>query len=157
VSRLVGDTLPAEVLEALDGRDLERKIGPAYLLLTGDEDGLPRPCMLSAGEVLAVDERTLRLALWPGTRTAANLARGSRAVLCFIEPRTVLYVRGSVRPLDDAGGELRSFELTVDSVESDGHAGMPVTSGIRFAVERGDPAAVAEAWDRQLAPLRDPH
>jgi hypothetical protein len=32
---------------------------------------------------------------------------------------------------------------------------MPVTSGIAFAVERGDPADVAEAWQRQLALLRD--
>ncbi len=155
MSKLVGDSLPAEVLAALDGRDLERKIGPAYLLLTGDEDGLPRPCMLSAGELLAVDERRLRIALWPGTRTAANLARGGRAVLCYVEPGSVLYVRGPVRPLEDASGALACFELAVESVESDMHAGMPVTSGIRFAVERGDPASVAEAWDRQLAPLRD--
>jgi hypothetical protein len=112
--------------------------------------------MLSAGEVLAVDERRLRLALWPGTRTAANLARGGSAVLCYVEPGTVLYVRGSVRPLE-VEGPLRCFELAVEAVESDAHAGMPVTSGIRFAVERGDPASVAEAWDRQLAPLREPH
>lgn len=157
MSKLIGDTLPPEVVAALDGRDLERKIGPAYLLLTGDADGLPRPCMLSAGEVLAVDERTLRFALWPGTRTAANLERGAAAVFCYVVPGSVLYVRGPTRTLDEAEGSLRCFELTVQSVESDAHAGMPVTSGISFAVERGDPAAVAEAWERQLAPLRETH
>lgn len=157
MSKLVGETLPAEVLEALDGRDLERKIGPAHILLTGDADGTPRPCMLSAGEILAADERTLRFALWPGTRTAANLERGAGAVFCFVAPGSVLYVRGRTRPLPEAAGPLRCFELTVETVESDAHAGMPVTSGIVFAVERGDPAAVAEAWDRQLAPLRDAH
>ena len=69
MSRLIGETIPAELAEALDGEELERKIGPAYLLVTSDDDGTPRPCMLSAGEVLAVDERRLRFALWTGSRT----------------------------------------------------------------------------------------
>jgi hypothetical protein len=156
MSKLIGDSLPADVLAALDGRDLERKIGPAYLLLTADEDGLPRPCMLSAGEVLAVDARHVRLALWRGTSTAANLSRDGRAVFCYVVPGTVLYVRGTVRRLAQRdGASLECFELGVQSVESDAHAGMPVTSGIAFAVERGDPADVAEAWQRQLALLRD--
>lgn len=144
--------MPADVLSALDGRDLEAKIGPAHLLLTGDEDGTPRPCMLSAGEILAVDEKTLRFALWPGTQSVANLEQGRRATFCYIAPRTVLYMRGPVRPL--SGERLRNFELAVESVESDEHAGMPVTSGIAFAVERRDPAEVAAAWERQLASLR---
>jgi len=157
VSKRIGDALPSEVLAALDGRDLERKIGPAHLLLTADADGTPRPCMLSAGEILAVDGRTLRFALWPGTRTSANLERRTAAVFCYVAPGSVLYVRGPTRPLDGAEGSLRYFELAVESVESDAHAGMPVTSGISFAVERGDPAALAEAWQRQLAPLRETH
>lgn len=153
MSKLIGDTLPREVLDALDGRDLAQKVGPAHMLLTGDPDGAPRPCMLSAGEILAPDEHTLRFALWPGTRTAENLEAGRPAVFCFVAPGTVLYVRGRTRPLP--GDKLRNFELAVESIESDSHAGMPVTSGIEFAIERGDPAEVVAAWDRQLAPLRD--
>lgn len=156
MSKEIGDTLPPELVAELDGRDLERKIGPAYLLLTGDVDGLPRPCMLSAGEVLAVDERHLRFALWPGTNTAANLARGGRALFCHVAPGSVLYARGSIRPLrGQRDGGLECFELAIESVESDDHAGMPVTSGISFAVARGDPAAVAETWEKQLALLRE--
>ena len=154
MSKPIGNTLPEDVVAALDGSDLERKIGPAHFLLTGDEDGAPRPCMLSAGEILALDGRTLRFALWPGTRTSANLERGAAAVFCYVAPGTVLYARGTTRPLPDADGPLRCFELHVESVESDAHAGMPVTSGIEFAVERGDSASVAETWERQLDPLR---
>lgn len=155
MSKEIGDRLPAEILEALDGESLEEKIGPAHLLLTADEDGTPRPCMLSAGELLAVDERRLRIALWPRTRTAANLARGGRAVFCYVAPHAVLYVRGTTGrvPADDA--PLECFELRVESVESDAHAGMPVTSGITFGLDRGDPDKVVEAWRRQLAPLRE--
>jgi hypothetical protein len=153
MAKLIGDRLPDELLAALDGEALECKIGATYLLLTADADGTPRPCMLSAGEVLAPDDRTLRFALWPGTTTGANLARGSRALFCHVAPGSVLYIRGAARALD-ATGDLDGFELTIESVESDAHAGMPVTSGITFAVTQDEPARVAEAWRRQLEPLR---
>lgn len=155
MSKLIGDTLPDDLVAALDGTDLLGKVGPAYLLVTTDEDGTPRPCMLSAGETLALDGRHLRFALWRGSRTCANLVRGGRALFCHVAPRTVVYVRGRTRALD-ASPELNldCFELTVDAVESDDHAGMPVTTGITFAVERDDPAVVVAAWERQLAGLR---
>ena len=94
MSRLLGDTLPDDLVAALDGTGLAGKVGPAYLLVTSDEDGTPRPCMLSAGELLAVDGRRVGLALWRGSRTSANLARGGHALLCHVAPRTVVYVRG---------------------------------------------------------------
>lgn len=157
MAELIGDRLPLEIQNALDGESLEGKVGPAYLLVTVDADGTPRPCMLSAGEILAVDDRRLRFALWSGSRTSQNLARGGRALFCFVAPRTVLYVRGAARSLAGAqqGASLDRFELEVESVEADDHAGMPVTSGISFAVERGEPVDVIEAWRRQLATLRD--
>jgi hypothetical protein len=155
MSKLIGNTIPPELLQALDGEQLDEKLGPAYLLLTADADGTPRPCMLSAGELLAVDDRRLRFALWKGSRTCENLGRGERILFCHVAPRTVLYLRGPARPLaSDAELNLDCFELEVDSVESDDHAGMPVTTGISFAVERGDPAAVVAAWRRQIAGLR---
>ncbi len=150
----VGDRLPPRILEAFDGRSLESKIGPAYLLVSVDPDGTPRPCMLSAGEIVAVDDRTLRLGLWPGTRTSSNLARGSPALLCFVAPGDVLYVKGSVRALDPVPDrKLARFELHVESVESDLHPGMPVTAGIAFAVESGTPQEVAASWRSQIDSL----
>lgn len=156
MSTRIGLRLPREVLDALDGAELDRKLGPAHLLVTTDEDGTPRPCMLSAGEVLAVDERALRLALWAGSHTSKNLSRGAPALFCYVAPRTVLYVRGRARRLPDGEGSgLDCFELGVESVESDDHPGMPVISGISFGVEEQDPAEVIDVWKTQLAALRD--
>ncbi|HET7046304.1 MAG TPA: hypothetical protein VFI37_15770 [Gaiellaceae bacterium] len=155
MATLIGDRLPRELLEAFDGDRLETKIGPAYLLLTADEDGTPRPCMLSAGEILAPDDRALRFALWPKSSTGANLDRGARGLFCHVAPGSVLYVRGPTRRIEPAAEtSLDCFELEVESVESDAHAGMPVTSGIEFAATRSESARVAEAWRRQLDPLR---
>ncbi|HEX9121754.1 MAG TPA: hypothetical protein VF984_00105 [Actinomycetota bacterium] len=154
MTRPVGDRLPPEILAAFDGSDLEGKIGPAYLLVSADPDGAPRPCMLSAGEILARDDRHLRVGLWPGTHTSENLARGAQIVFCFVAPGSVLYVRGPVRRLHATPeAQLARFEIEVGSVESDVHPGMPVTQTITFDVER-DRTEVAESWRRQIEALR---
>lgn len=156
MTKRVGDRLPEAILAAFDGRGLEDKIGPAYVLMTVDPDGAPRPCMLSAGEILAVDDRHLRVSLWPRTNTSRNLAAGSPALLCFVAPGTVLYVRGRPRALGASETtRLERFEIAVESVESDEHAGMPVTETITFSIGEADPAEVAAGWRVQLADLGD--
>jgi hypothetical protein len=155
MSRLVGDRMPEEVVRALDGTDLEAGVGHAYLLVTTDPDGAPRACMVSAGEVLAVDDRRFRLGLWRGTRTGANLARGGPALLCFVAPGTVLYVRGTGRHLfPPPGSSMDCFEILVEAVETDAHAGLPVTGGLTFGLESMDPAVLIERWRSQIGALR---
>lgn len=155
MSKHLGDRLPEEVLIAFDGNDIENKIGLAYLLVTTDEDGTPRPCMLSAGEILAVDDRHLRVALWPGTNTSRNLAAGGRALFCYVAPGSVVYAKGTAKPLGPAAAsKLERFELTVDVVESDIHQGMPVKNTVLFDVEDMDVSKVASEWRRQLDAIR---
>lgn len=154
MTRPMGDRLPPEVVAEFDGTDLEAKIGPAYLLVSADPDGAPRPCMLSAGEILATDDRHLRFGLWTGTHTTENLSHAASVVFCFVAPGSVLYVRGKVRALEPVPGvPLARFELEVGSVESDVHPGMPVTQTITFDVER-DRSEVAASWERQIEALR---
>jgi hypothetical protein len=155
VTKHVGDRLPEPVLRAFDGEDLAAKVGPAYVLVTTDADGSPRPCMLSAGEIVATDDRRLRVGLWMGTRTTENLARGSSAVLVYVEPDVVLYVRALPRALSAATDErLARFELEVTSVESDVHPGMPVTQPIAFRASDHSADEVAADWRRQIDALR---
>lgn len=154
MTKLIGDRLPQDVVRAFNGEELASKVGPAYILLTSDADGTPRPCMLSAGEILATDDRHLRLGLWMGTRTSQNLARRSSAVLVFVEPGVVLYVRGMPRALSaDDEQRLARFEMEVTSVESDLHPGMPVTSPVTFESTQMDAEQVAESWRRQIDAL----
>lgn len=156
MSKLIGDRLPTEVRDAFDGEHLERRIGPAYVLVTPDPDGTPRPCMLSAGEIFAPDDRRIRVALWPGTRTSENLGRGVPALFCFVVPGAALYIRGwSARLPKSDRTNLERFEIRVDSVESDMHKGMAVTEGITFAVQAMDPAVLVESWQDQIQSLRE--
>jgi hypothetical protein len=147
---LLGDRLPDELVHALDDEALAGEDQPAFLLVTTDESGAPRICMVSAGELLVRDERTLRVALWHGTRTAHNLSRGSTALLATVSPRSVIYVRAEPAPLPvPETANLECFELTVRSVEADIHAGMPVTTGITFRADQPDHATAVAGWRRQ--------
>lgn len=153
MATLIGDRLPEDLVAFFAGTDLAAKIGPAYPLVTVDSSGAPRLSMLSAGELLATSDRTVRIGLWPGTTTGANLADGREALLCVVEPGSVRYVRGTAVRLAGPDG-VDCFELTVRSVESDSHEGMPVTTGIAFDIVRPGRDEVLTAWERQLAALR---
>ncbi|HVV21908.1 MAG TPA: hypothetical protein VHF06_20910 [Pseudonocardiaceae bacterium] len=154
MATLIGDRLPPDLVRAFDGTDLDAKIGPAYPLITVDESGAPRLSMLSAGELLAVDERTVRIGLWPNTRTGRNLATGREVLLCVAEPGSVRYVRGVPWKLLSPDPAVDCFEMAVRAVESDSHDGMPVTTGITFDVVRPGRAEVLAMWQGQVAALR---
>jgi hypothetical protein len=155
MSAEVGERLTEPVRRFFDGTSLARKRSDAFLLLTVDADGTPRPCMLSVGEVLASSDRALRFALWPGTHTGMNLARGGQALFCFVTANAVQYLYGTPRALRaPSGAQLECFELAVDRVSDDEHPGMPVTSGLRFDVASGEWDDVMSGWQGQLDSLR---
>jgi flavin reductase (DIM6/NTAB) family NADH-FMN oxidoreductase RutF len=155
MSKHLGDRLPAEFMAALDGHDLERKYGETYVVMTTDPDGVARPYMLSAGELLAVDDRTIRVALWPNGRTGANLKRGGKVVICFVAPNLVLYVRGRPHALTPAHDpEIERFEIAVEAVDSDAHEGLPVAHGIAFTSTPVVRRAMLEQWRKVLGALR---
>lgn len=152
MARLLGDRLPPDLVARFAGENLETLVGVAYPLVTVDDAGTPRLNMVSAGELLAVSDRALRIVLWPRTRTGANLAAGREALLCVVEPGSVRYVRGTATRLESPG-ELECFELTVTAVESDSHDGMPVATPITFTVVRPSRQEMLAAWRAQLATL----
>ena len=155
MSTSLGDRLPAAVTTAFDGERLQEKVGLGYLLVTSDPDGSPRPCMLSCGELLAPDDRRLRVALWAGTHTSANLSRGSACLFCYVEEGSVLYVRGAPRHVGVLERHhVECFDIEVSSVESDDHPGMPAAGTFRFTVTGQPLESVLAEWQDRLAALR---
>lgn len=155
MAKRIGDRLPGDVVDLFDGEHLADHVGVAYPLVTVDESGAPRLSMLSVGEVVAADDRTLRFALWPNTRTGGNLAAGREALLCVVRPGSVLYVRGTgSRLVPPAGADVECFALAVTAVESDSHDGMPVATPITFDVVNPSRAEVLTMWRTQVAAAR---
>jgi hypothetical protein len=156
MSVTTGTEIPERIVRLFDGTDLEAKVGLGFLLVTVDNGGRPRPCLLSAGELLATGPSTIRIGLWSGTSTARNLENGSEVLFCFITAGTVCYLRGRATPLRvDPQARLECFEFRVELVETDEHPGLPVTGGVTFTVADPDPVTLLAIWAEQLAAIRD--
>ena len=136
---------------------MERRVGQTALLLTTSAEGWPQVAMLSVGEALAVDDRRLRLALWPGSGSTANLSRSKRATLMLVVGPDTYYVRARTRRLPDLAlsrGTLACFECQVAEVLVDVVAYATVTSGIGFRLNQ--PEQVLPAWREALAAVGGP-
>jgi hypothetical protein len=156
MSRLESTVLPPPVLALLDGRDLDGKVGETILLLTTGERGWPHVAMLSAGEVLAVAEDRVRLALWTGTETGDNLRRGARATLAVVLAGGGHYIEialSSERPIEVDGSVHDRFDCTVERVLSDEVGYARLMSGITF--ELPDRAGVVARWQATVERLRE--
>jgi hypothetical protein len=129
-------------------------VGFTILLLTTSGEGWPQVAMLSVGEVLAVDDRRVRLALWPGSGTTANLTRGGQATLMLVVGADTYYLRARSRRLPDLAlpqGPRACFEAEVDDVLVDLVAYATVTSGIDFRLN--EPEAVLPAWREAVSAM----
>lgn len=156
MSRSAGNELPPAIGELLGGEDLERALGLTVLLLTVDTAGWPRVAMLSAGEVLAVGPRALRLALWPDSASAANLERTGRATLAMVHAGAGWYLRCAGRRQADlalpGGRLLASFALTVEEALEDAVPYAELTHGIEFRL--ADRERTLAAWRDAVRAMR---
>ena len=131
------------------------RVGFTILLLTTSGEGWPQVAMLSVGEVLAVDQCRVRLALWPGSGSTANLSAGGQATLMLVVGSDSYYVRMRSRRLHDlalSGGPRACFEAEVDDVLLDVVDYATVTSGVDFTLK--EPEQVLPAWREAVAALK---
>jgi hypothetical protein len=156
VPRSLGSQLPAELQSLFDGRDLARKVGETFLLLTTDDDGWPHMAMLSVGELLLVNANELQAALWLHSTATKNLERTGRGLLTVVADGAGYYIRLSARREDDldvgSDGRLARFDLTVEDVQEDRVEYARLTSGVRF--ELPDPESVVSRWRHTLEALQ---
>jgi hypothetical protein len=79
--RIATAFMPDEILDFLNGKDLDRKLSQAIRLSTISEEGWPHAAMLSAGEMLALDASEVAMLLYEGSNTSRNLVRDGRLTL----------------------------------------------------------------------------
>jgi hypothetical protein len=142
------------VVGLLDGHDLEARVGLVIQLLTTDESGWPRVALLSVGEVLVLDDSILRLALWPGSRTTANLTRSGQGTLAFVHDHASYSLEVEARRAADLAPPVGRavFCGRVASVRRDEVPYAVLLSGITFDLP--DPAPVLERWRSTIDALR---
>ena len=99
ISKHVGDALPDDLFERLNGRDLQAVADRAIVVCSVDEHGFPHPALLSYFEVVATDRRTIRLAMYSSSRTLRNARREGRLTLVLVDAGVAYYVKGAVQEL----------------------------------------------------------
>ena len=155
MSRSIGQELPVDLVGLLAGHDLAQREGLTLLLVTTAPDGWPHVAMLSAGEVVATGPRELRLALWPGSGTTANLAHSGRSLLMLVTAAAAYYIRLAARRGGDIAlsrGPRAFFVATVEEILEDVVSYADLTSGIGFRLK--DPGPVLTAWAEAVTALR---
>ena len=157
MSRSLGPALTPALQARLSQAELPARLGRAVPLMTVDAAGRPHPMLCSYLELLAVDARTIRVAIAAGGGSARNLAERRAATLVLIEPGLVVYVKCRAAGPPLALGALARFDLAVEDVLEDvatgWEEGIGITSGIAYAPLPDLDAPEAQAV---LAALRVP-
>jgi hypothetical protein len=76
--------LPPALAAGLSGEAFRRRRRHVLLLATADADGFPRVALLTLGEVRAISDTRLALAVRARSRTAINLVRRATATLVYL-------------------------------------------------------------------------
>jgi len=136
-------------------------MGQAILITTTGAEGWPHPALLSYGEMVAVDRRRLRLALYRTSRTSGNLRRNGKLTVCLIGPNMAYYIKAAAGTWQDpmeGFAHLTRFEAGIESVLADQaredlEPGSCITGGIRF--DPGRPMEEAlQGWQAVVDGLR---
>jgi len=141
-------------MELFDGRDLADKVGRAFLLATGDREGLPHLAMLSVGEIYAPDASHLHLALHATSGSCHALVSSRRGLLVVVGAQQSLQVRMETELIDASASErIDLFRMRVVSVRDEHAPYAAITSGITFTL-KDDPAPTIDRWRQQVDLLR---
>ncbi len=106
-------------------------------------------------EWLAVDARTLRVAIGGGSRSVRNLEERGVGTLLLVEPEGTIYIKVRATGAPLRRGRLTRFTLAVEDVLEDSpeeaEGSVRIVSGIRCA----PPPLLDDAWAREvMAALR---
>jgi len=136
MARSLGASLPPDLLHAFSQADLPSRLDRALPLVTLDAEMRPHPMLCSYLEILATDQRTIRVAIAATGRSARNLAERNAATLILVEPEWTVYVKCRAAGAPLTVGALARFVLKVEDVLQDAadpsEGSVRITSSITY-------------------------
>lgn len=129
MSQEIGDRLPPPLQFEL-GAVPQADIVPAALLVSHDDDGMPRVAVVSTKEITVRDPSHLQLRLHASSNAAANLLRnGSGALWCVLDAAAYCIRAHAAASRDATGDDSALFDLTIVSVLRDFQPDAPLVHG----------------------------
>jgi hypothetical protein len=155
MSRSLGPQLPPGLVTRFSQTALPALLGRGLPFLTLAADGTLHPMLCSYLEWLAVDARTLRLAIAAPSRSARNLEERGVGTLLLVEPTLTIYIKCRAMGAPLRQGRLARFSLAVEDVLEDAptaeEGDVRITGGITYAPK----PSLEEPWAKAvLAALR---
>lgn len=156
MSRSLGSALPPELVARFSQTDLASRLGRGLPFLTLAADGTLHPMLCSDLEWLAVDARTLRLAIAARSRSARNLEERGVGTLLLVEPGLAIYIKCRARGAPLRLGELARFSLAIEDVLEDSPAAEEGAARITGGITYAPTPSLDDAWVKAvLAALRE--
>ncbi|MFD0687827.1 hypothetical protein ACFQZM_25255 [Actinomadura fibrosa] len=155
------EVLPAAVNAITSSPGRQRPI----VMVTSDADGRPRVCVPDWGDLRVLDDRRLRVAIWPSDPTALNLDRDAPVLLIVTALSEVYLVDATARRLEGAAMVWAHYELTITSARAAGRGTVPYLpsdAGVELLGQGPDDAddtfraRVTAFRARRKAPRRSP-
>jgi hypothetical protein len=155
MSRSLGRALPPDLVDLLSQRNLAPLLGRVIPLLTLGADGHPHPMLCTYIEVLAIDPKSLRLAINMRSRSASNLQSRRVATFILVDPERIVYLKCRAGAPPRVFSGLARFDIAIEDVLEDtpeeAEGSVRVTSGITYA----PPHRLESRWAKEvLAALR---
>ena len=91
--------MPDDLYRRLRGDDLSAYAQKVIPICTLDANGWPHPALLSYFEVVAKDQRNIRLATYKDSTTTSNMRRNGKLTILIIDERVAYYIKGNVEEL----------------------------------------------------------
>ncbi|GAA2632251.1 hypothetical protein SMC26_21430 [Actinomadura fulvescens] len=85
------------------------------VMMTRPEHARPEVCVPDWGELRVIDDRRLRVAVWPSDPTAVNLDHDAPTLLIVTAPTGVHLIHATARRLPNAAMVWAHYELTITS------------------------------------------
>jgi hypothetical protein len=130
MSERIGETVPAPLRFELGQAPVAGETARAVLLVTVGDDAVPRVAVLSPAEVRTAGERLIRVVVRSKSTTAANLRRGSNALLWCVLDAAAYSVCGtcSVASEGAVDPDFAAFDMTVRDVYRDFEPDAPMVA-----------------------------
>ena len=147
MARKIGSEMSEAAHKLLNLHNSERK-NIVIPLLTPDELGYPRVCLLSPHQVIATERREFLLLVYEKSKTSANLLRVRKGTLIIGRPPAIEYINGVVELFDSSRafpelGENLLFRMTIEEAIEDYSADAVITSNVTY-----DQTKILERYDR---------
>jgi hypothetical protein len=131
MSEKIGNVIPPPLRFEMGAPEPRSEPVRAFLLVTIDQEDLPRVAVLAPTEVKAIDERNLSVTVHSKSTTQKNLRRSFSALLWCVLDGAAYSLRGGAKLLKEED-EYATFEMSVTEVLRDFYPDAPMISGPTF-------------------------